>query len=106
MTSLAPTARVVREPVDETIRRLETFVSRMERRYECASDVMENDVRSGRIRETAEVSKWLAEFHVLLELRALAATGPAAGATSRSTRKSTTDECSFSTTGESSKTTT
>jgi hypothetical protein len=106
MSSLAPRARVIKEPVNETIRRLETFVSRMERRYECASDVMAGDVKSGRARDTAEVSRWLADYHVLCELRRPPADGRATGSTSMTTRMSTRGTWKSSTVKGSSKTTT
>ena len=69
MDDVVPKARIVKESVETTIHRLEIFVSRMERRYECTSDVMERDVREGRARETAEVCKWLGNYHVLCELK-------------------------------------
>ena len=103
MTSLAPRAHVRSEPVEQTIRRLETFVSRMERRYECASDVMAAELKSGRIRETAEVSRWLGEYGVLGELRQSIENGRADGSTSTITRTSTTDACVPSTKKGSSK---
>lgn len=106
MTSLAPRARVVSEPVDRTIRRLETFVSRMERRYECASDVMDAEIKAGRIRETAEVCRWLGEFRVLGELRQFTGNGREAGSTSMTTKTFTTGVCATSTKKGSSKKTT
>ena len=60
--------RFVQESIDDSIRHLATFVSRMERRYECGSSVMERDVREGRYRETAEVGRWLAKYHDLCGL--------------------------------------
>jgi hypothetical protein len=77
--------RVVDAPV--MIARLQTFVSRMERRYECTSDQMEKDVAAGRTRETAEVSRWLGEYRALLSLQAL---DPEGGWPSGATGKSTT----------------
>lgn len=61
------------------IQRLETFVRRMERRYECDSEAMERRVREGHAPETREVGKWLAEYHLLTRLRHLQAGGPEAG---------------------------
>jgi len=106
MTSLAPRAPVRSEPMEQTIHRLETFVSRMERRYECASDVMYAEIKAGRIRETAEVSRWLGEYRVLGELRQFTENGPETGSTSKTTRTSTTDVCARSTKKGSSKKTT
>jgi hypothetical protein len=71
-------SRTVREPIARTIERLEAFVSRMERRYECTSPAMEAEVQAGHARETAEVGRWLGEYRALVELQAVAH-GPAAG---------------------------
>lgn len=67
------------EESSTTVRRLETFVGRMERRYECPSDVMERRVREGRCPETRELGKWLAEYHLLTRLRAHRAAGRETG---------------------------
>lgn len=63
------------------VRRLETFVARMERRYERTSAEMAREVREGRTPETREVGKWLAEYHLLTRLRA----AQEAGSDSRNT---------------------
>lgn len=68
------------------IARLETFVSRMERRYECKSETMAKDLAEGRARETAEVSRWIGEYHALTSLRAR---GHGAGSRTNGTEKST-----------------
>ena len=57
--------RVRREPVEATIARLQTFIARMERRYECSSEVMAAEVASGQARDTAEVARWLSDFRTL-----------------------------------------
>lgn len=57
--------RVRREPVEATIERLETFIARMERRYECSSEVMAAEVASGKARDTAEVARWLSDYRTL-----------------------------------------
>lgn len=74
MTHVTP---VRSEPVAETIRRLERFIARMEARYECSSEEMEQLVAAGRLRETREVGKWLTEVRMLRALREAA--GAAAG---------------------------
>jgi hypothetical protein len=61
---------VKREAMRETIARLERYVSRLERRYEVTSAAMVDDVRSGRVRETAEIGQWLSRFRQLEELQA------------------------------------
>ena len=63
---------IVTEPVSETIHRIERFVLRMERRYECSSREMAERVRSGDSPETREVSKWLMEADALERLKAAA----------------------------------
>lgn len=62
--------RTTRVPLSGAISRLEVFVSRMERRYECKSETMDADVKAGRARATQEVAKWLGEYHTLTRLRA------------------------------------
>jgi hypothetical protein len=83
MTSVANKPRTVTAPIGKMISRLEVFVSRMERRYECTSEAMENDVKAGRARETAEISRWLGEYHALAQLRAH---GGVTGSTTSDTR--------------------
>ncbi len=61
------------EPVEETIHRLETFCARMERRYECTSAFAVEAARTGYLKETAEVSKWLISYRTLAELMELSA---------------------------------
>ena len=65
--------------LDEMIGRLETYVSRMERRYECPSAKMATLVRDGRIHATAEVGRWLADYRVLVELKEYRVRGRAVG---------------------------
>ena len=67
------------EESSATITRLETFVRRMERRYECDSEAMRCNVREGRFPETREVGKWLAEYHLLTLLRGQQAAGRETG---------------------------
>jgi len=78
--------RTRRVSVEDTIGRLETLVARMERRYECSSATMDDDVRAGRARETAEVGAWLGNYHLLKDLRARAAHGRVAGSPIPNTR--------------------
>ena len=60
---------VIKVPIAEGIHRLETFVRRMERRYECKSECALEDVRGGRMRETAEVARCLISYRALQRLR-------------------------------------
>lgn len=50
------------------IKRLRVNIARFERRYECHSHDMIQAVTEGRVRETAEVSKWLTNYRVLKNL--------------------------------------
>jgi hypothetical protein len=59
------------ETVEQAIARLETFVHRMERRYECTSDEATEAVRDGTMRETAEIGKWLTNYRTLQRLRGI-----------------------------------
>jgi hypothetical protein len=70
MVAVQTKPRIVQEPVEDTIRRLETFVARMERRYECSSDCMSDAIAQGKARETAEVARWLIASRTLQRLRA------------------------------------
>ena len=65
------------EPVEVTIRRLETYCQRLERRYECSSEFALQAARNGYLKETAEVARWLISYRTLLQLREAA--GPEAG---------------------------
>lgn len=85
MADLIHLAPVKSEPTSLAIKRMEVFVCRMERRYECSSDVMEREVHEGRYRETREVGKWLAEYHLLTRLRVLEVAGSEAGSALTST---------------------
>jgi len=64
-------AQLVRrqESIDQTIARLETFVHRMERRYEFPSSCLADALDSGEMRETAEVSRWLTSYRTLRRLK-------------------------------------
>jgi len=62
-------ARRRTESIDTTIRRLETFCRRMERRYECSSDFALQATQNGYFKETAEVGSWLISYRTLLQLR-------------------------------------
>jgi hypothetical protein len=72
VTSAASKERTVREPVEQTIHRLEVFVARMERRYECSSAFAAEAVACGHMKDTAEVSRWLISYRTLQHLKALA----------------------------------
>ncbi|MCK6563591.1 MAG: hypothetical protein L6Q80_02440 [Dehalococcoidia bacterium] len=86
MSSTAPRIEVRQESIGTTIHRLETFVARMERRYECSSEEMAEAILAGKARETAEIARWLGEFRVLTNLRNTRAAGCPAGSPGRSTR--------------------
>lgn len=57
-----------RESVDETVGRLQTYIHRLERRYECSSKVMADAVKCDLVKETADISRWLSTYRVLLSL--------------------------------------
>lgn len=86
MTSAPSRLRVVRQPAAEAVCRLETFVARMERRYECSSELMLEAVREGRARETAEVARWLMAYRNLGNLREALARDSETGSRTNSTR--------------------
>ena len=86
MAGVVLKTRVKSEACSVTVRRLETFVSRMERRYECSSEAMLREVRKRPSRETREVGKWLAEYSLLTRLREREAVGVATGSTSTNTK--------------------
>ena len=44
-------------------------MGRCERRYEIGSEEMQDLVRSGKWRETAEIGQWLTKYRVLNELK-------------------------------------
>ena len=60
---------VRRVDVRDEIARLETYVGRMERRYEYGSDEMLERLRTGEQKCTAEISLWLMRRRTLLGLR-------------------------------------
>ena len=47
------------------ITNLRSNIKRYEQRYEISSNKMLNMISSGQIRETAEILKWLQDYHVL-----------------------------------------
>ncbi|MCY4456060.1 MAG: hypothetical protein OXC56_07090 [Chloroflexi bacterium] len=53
----------------DAIARLETYVRRMERRYEYTSEEMTERVRSGQQKCTREISLWLPRYRSMLRLR-------------------------------------
>lgn len=57
------------ESISDAIRRLQTYVARFERRYECSSEVMAQATLIGLVKETAEISKWLMNYRVLQNLK-------------------------------------
>ena len=71
MAAVQTKPRIVQEPIEETIDRLDAFVARMERRYECNSDCMREAVAHGKSKETAEVARWLIASRTLQRLRAV-----------------------------------
>ena len=58
-----------RESMDKTIGRLQTYVKRFERRYECRSETMVKAVAHKKVRETAEISRWLNAYESLRSLK-------------------------------------
>lgn len=60
---------IKREPVSETIARLERYVQRYERRYEISSADMLVHVKDGHCKETAEIGQWLTCYHRLKVLQ-------------------------------------
>ena len=63
------TSRVRRVDARDAIARLETYVARMERRYEYTSAEMTGRVRSGEQKCTREISLWLPRYRSMLRLR-------------------------------------
>lgn len=61
---------VVTEPIEATVKRLETYVQRMERRYEVASEEVLRGVSCHQVKETAEIGRWLSSYRALQSLRA------------------------------------
>ena len=61
--------RVRRESMDKTIGRLHTYIQRFERRYECRSETMVKAVARKKVRETAEISRWLNAYESLRNLK-------------------------------------
>lgn len=59
----------LRATLNETVTKLETIVSRFERRYECTSAEMLEMLQRGQARDTAEVSKWISTYKTLQRLR-------------------------------------
>ena len=70
MVTVAKGPRIIRESLDQTIKRLERLVARYERRYECSSEEIVKALKSGSARETADVNDWLMNFRTLRKLRA------------------------------------
>ena len=62
-------SRVRRVDARDAIARLETFVARMERRYEYTSEEMTERVRSGQQKCTGEISLWLPRYRAMLSLQ-------------------------------------
>lgn len=56
------------ESLDETVRRLKTYILRFERRYETPSAAMVKDVQSHKAKETAEIARWMNAYAQLLDL--------------------------------------
>lgn len=86
MSSAGSKLRIVREPVEVTVDRLETYIARMEHRYECESSNLTTEVAAGRITETAEISRWLTNYWTLKSLREPAEAGHTTGSPTRNTR--------------------
>ena len=62
----------VQEPLEKTVSRLEKFLARMERRYECSTQSAVEAVECGQMKPTAEIGKWLTSYRTLLRLREIA----------------------------------
>lgn len=69
MAVVSSKPRIVKQSVTDEIERLETYVCRMEKRYERPSRQIREDVAKGRIKETAEVTRWLASYNALTSLK-------------------------------------
>ena len=89
MTAVKSKPRVVSRTVDQEIQRLETYVGRMEARYERDSAEAAAALASGSLKETAEVARWIGNYNVLMSLREAPAGGSETGFPTRSIRSST-----------------
>jgi hypothetical protein len=56
-------------PIEGTIEQLERDVASFERRFKRSSDQALADVKAGKLRETAEIARWLIAHRVLKDLR-------------------------------------
>lgn len=84
MSTEKSNVRVCQATIEETVERLDTYVRRMERRYECTSDFVTSAVGQGYLKETAEISRWLTSYRTLRRLQADG--GPETGTTIVTTR--------------------
>lgn len=88
MTVVKSRPRVVSLSVDQEIERLETYVRRMEARYECDSAKAAQAVAKGRMKETAEVARWLGSYNVLTSLKGGPGHGGGVGSHTSDTKRS------------------
>jgi len=52
----------------DAVRRLRRYTERFERRYECTSEAMAQALQRREQRETAEIARWMVNYHALKEL--------------------------------------
>lgn len=76
-------ATIVRESIDDAIRRLEVQIEEMEAAHGCSSQSVLDAVRAGRKADTPEVAEWLTVFQMLQSLKA--STGSEVGTPTRIT---------------------
>ena len=70
---------VIQRSLESEIVRLETYVGRLESRYETTSSFALEAVSNGYMKETAEVCRWLTSYRALMSLREARANGTATG---------------------------
>lgn len=63
--------RIRTTSVSTGLNRLRTTVASYEKRYSCSSGQMLDAVRTGKARETADVSRWLVSYQALERLEQL-----------------------------------
>lgn len=89
MVAVESKPRVVRRTVDQEIRRLETYIRRMESHFGRELVEVADAVASGSLRETAELARWITNYNVLMSLREAPAVGNETGLPTSSTRSFT-----------------
>jgi hypothetical protein len=80
MTTRAKTRPEIRhEPIDVALKNLEDEVRAYEIRFKQTSEEALLAVKAGRLRETADIARWLIDHQVLEYLRGQAQAGPTTG---------------------------